>query len=106
MNNKDKKKIQNYYAKKNIDKLFNLLDSRFYKDFDSKYIDEIKKFSTSFNIRLTREQKLKFCRKCNTYLSSKENTKKIRINPKLSAIEHICQNCGNIRRFKFNKNNL
>jgi RNase P subunit RPR2 len=102
MNNKDRKKLQNKYAKNNLNKFFTLIETRFYPKMDSNYINEIKKISTSFNIRLTREQKLKFCKKCNTYLNI--NTKIIRINPKTCSIEHICKNCGHIKRFKFSKN--
>ena len=99
MNNKERKKIQLQYAQKNIDFFFNLLDSRFKPEFDSTYIKEIKKISQGFNIRLTRDEKLKFCKKCNSYLDV--NSREIRLNSTLGAKEFICKNCGDTRRFKY-----
>jgi len=99
MNNKEKKKIQKEYAKKNIEYFFSLLKRRFEPEFDKKYILEILKFSQTFNIRLIREEKLQFCPKCFSYLNSKNKT--IRINKKNLAVEHTCTNCKHIRRFRY-----
>lgn len=99
MKNKDKKLLQTNLAKENIEHFFNLLKTRFYPDFDSKYIKEIQNLSTSFNIRLSREQKLKFCKKCLTYLDV--NSREIRFNPTFKTKEYICKNCGAVRRFKY-----
>ncbi len=99
MNNKDRKKLQKEYAKENINFFFNLLKSRKTSQFDKEYIKEIKRFSESFNIRLNREEKLQFCKKCNSFWSS-EN-KQIRLSAQNNCIEHICKKCGFIRRFKY-----
>lgn len=99
MNNKEKKKIHKQYAQANLNYFFSLLDRRFRPEFDKKYIKEIQNISKSFNIRLLREQKLKFCKKCLSYWDI--NTKMIRLNPKLKCIEHICKNCSFIRRFRY-----
>lgn len=99
MNNKEKKQIQKQYAQTNLDYFFSLLDTRFRPQFDKNYIKEIQKFSKSFNIRLSREQKLKFCKKCLTYWDT--NTKQIRLNSKLGCIEHICKTCAFTRRFRY-----
>ena len=101
MNNKDRKKLQLELAKTNLDKFFKLLETRYCPEMDSNYIKEIKRISEGFNIRLNREQKLKFCKKCSSNLDI--TSKKIRINPKNCAVEHICNNCGDIRRYKFEK---
>lgn len=99
MKNKDKKLLQTKFAKENIEHFFNLLETRFNPEFDSKYIKEIQTLSQSFNIRLTREQKLKFCKKCLTYLDI--NSREIRFNSIFKTKEHICKNCSNVRRFKY-----
>jgi RNase P subunit RPR2 len=99
MKHKNKKELQIQYAKLNINNFFNLLDKRFYPDYDKIYIKEIQKLSQGFNIRLTREQKLKFCKKCNTYMDS--NTKEIRFNPKTKTKDHICKICQNTKKFRY-----
>ena len=99
MNNRERKKLMKNYARKNIDFFFTLLERRFEPRCDSYYIKEILRFSTAFNIRLKREEKLKFCKKCYTYWNN-ENVK-IRFNKKLKTKEYICKNCGYTRRFKY-----
>lgn len=99
MKTKERKKVQLNFAEQNIEIFFNLLDKRFKPKFDKHYIREIKKISQSFNIRLKREEKLKFCRKCETYWNSE--TREIRFNSKTHTKEYVCKNCGFIRRFKY-----
>lgn len=99
MKTKDRKLIQKQYANENLQFFFSLLETRFRPSFDNLYIKEIQIFSKSFNIRLTREQKLKFCKNCNIFWDT--NSKEIRLNSKLGCMEHICKNCGFIRRFKY-----
>ena len=97
MKSKEKKQIQLEYAKKNIDFYFELLHSRFKPDFDKHYIKEIKTISSSFNLRLTREQKLNFCKNCNIYWNSQ--TRIIRLNSNKKTKEYICKNCNFKRSF-------
>lgn len=99
MKNKEKKKLQLELAKENIDFFFKLLEKRFNPDFDKQYIKEIKRLSQGFNIRLTREQKLKFCKKCEIFWNTK--TRDIRLNKNNKCKEYICKECGTIRRFQY-----
>ncbi len=99
MNNKLRKQIQKEYAQKNLNFFFNLIETRFRPDYDKFYVQEIKRFSEGFNIRLTREQKLKFCKKCNCFWDVE--TREIRMNSDLGCKEYICKNCGFVRRFKY-----
>lgn len=99
MKAKERKNLQLNFARENISHFFNLLEIRFNPQFDSIYIREIKRLSQGFNIRLTREEKLKFCKNCNIYWNNK--TKQIRLNSLNSCIEHICKNCNFVRRFKY-----
>ena len=99
MKNKAKKNKQIECAKYNLNYFFKLLDERFYPKYDKFYIKEIKSISQSFNIRLTREQKLKFCKRCNTYQDI--DTRDVRINPKTKTINYICKICNYARRFRY-----
>lgn len=99
MNNKERKILQKELAQTNIEHYFKLLETRFEPSYDKFYIKEIIKLSQGFIIRLTREQKLKFCKKCFTYMNI--NTQQIRLNPRLGAKEYICKNCSHIKRFKY-----
>lgn len=97
MKNKEKKKYVKSLAEENLNYFFSLLEKRFFPEYDKFYIKEIKRISQSFNIRLKREEKLKFCKKCETYLDSK--TLEIRINS--GSKDYICKNCGSVRKFRF-----
>lgn len=99
MKNKDRKKIQLLYAKENISHYFNLLEQRFCPKYDSLYVKEIQILSQGFNIRLDRDQKLKFCKKCRCFWNIE--SREIRFNPRLCTKEYICRNCGFVRRFRY-----
>ena len=99
MNNKERKKFQKELAQKNINFYFSLLEERFRPEFDADYIKEIKRLSEGFNIRLDREEKLRFCKKCMSYMTAE--TREIRLNSKNRTKEIICKKCGEVRRFKY-----
>lgn len=99
MKNKQRKKIKNFYVKKNIEKYFELLQKRFEPSFDEKYIKEIINLCSSFNIRLKKEDKIKFCKKCNTYFNIQ--TREIRFNNLTKTKDYICKNCGFTRKFPY-----
>jgi len=99
MKNKERKKLQTDYGKKNIQFFLNLLKNRFNPEFDKSYIREIKRLSQGFNLRLTREEKLLFCNKCSIFWDV--NTREIRMNSKDRCKEYICKNCGFVRRFAY-----
>lgn len=101
MKNQNKKNLQKEYANKAIQKYFSFLDVKFYPPYNEVYIKEILKISKSFNIRLKKEEKLKFCKKCFSYLNF--DNKKIRVNKNTKCVEHICKNCGNIKRIRYKK---
>ena len=92
----DKKKL----AEENINLFFGFVEKNFNKDYEKFYIKNIKEISKRFNMRLTREQKLKFCKKCNTFLTVK--TREIRANKFTKTIDYVCKNCGYQRRFRYN----
>ncbi|NPA38205.1 MAG: ribonuclease P [Candidatus Nanohaloarchaeota archaeon] len=65
-----------------------------------RYISIARKIAEKFNIRLEREKKLKFCRKCNTYFVAGK-TALYRTNPKTKALEVRCLKCGYVRRYRY-----
>ncbi len=96
MKTKERKSLQKNLARENIGYFFSLLekgDSEYKKD----YVLEIKKLSEAFNIRLSRDEKLKFCKKCLVPWNVK--TREIRLIGGFK--EYICRECGFSRRFKF-----
>ena len=95
----ERKKFQRHFAKENINHYFKLLEDEFKPEFNIDYIRDIKRLSEGFNIRLKREDKLKFCKKCNIYWNV--NTREIRLNPTLKCKEYICKNCSYVKRFKY-----
>lgn len=95
----NKKKIQREYAKKSISKYFNLIAEEQFSPYHKKYIKEIQKISQTFNIRLNKEEKLQYCKKC--HIPWNKATKQIRLNPLNSCIEYICLNCNFTRRYKY-----
>lgn len=99
MKKKSKKSKQKDFVKKNVDHYIELLKTRFMPEYDTKYVKELKKICSAFNYRLTREEKLLFCKKCNCYWN--KDTRIIRVNSDTKATEYICKNCGHIRRFRY-----
>ena len=96
---KNRKKKQMQFVEDNIQHFFSLLNKRFYPEYDHLYVREILRLSEGFNRRLTREEKLQFCKKCHCYWNSE--TREIRLNSTLKCKEYICKNCGAVRRFSY-----
>lgn len=94
---KNKKNKQSEFAKENLEFYFYLLDTGFNRNFDKYYVREILRFSQAFNIRLDREEKLKFCKNCHIYWDV--NSRIIRLS-KNGFKEYICLNCAYKRKFK------
>lgn len=99
MKAKHKKELQLNYAKKNISFFLNQITTHPQSPYTKQYILEVQKLSTAFTIRLTREQKLLFCKKCLTPWNSK--TRKIRLNKKNSTKKYICLNCGYLKNIPY-----
>ena len=99
MKNKDIKKIQQNYVKNNIEFFIELLEKRFNPNFDKFYVKEINRLSEGFNIRLRREQKLKFCKQCDCFWDV--NSVRIRLNSKKRTKEYTCKKCDFIKRFVY-----
>lgn len=99
MKNKQKKQIQHHYAKKNIEYYLDLIKKNKFPKYSKLYIREILRFTTGFNIRLKREEKINFCKKCLTPWNS--STRTIRFNKQTKTKNIICKNCGFTKRFPY-----
>lgn len=100
MNKKHKKKLQKEYANTAVLDYFSHLNKTNLEDISKLYVKEIIKFQTSFNLKLSKEQKLSFCKKCYSYHPTFK-TLQIRLNSKLKCIEYICTSCKSVKRFKY-----
>jgi ribonuclease P protein subunit RPR2 len=68
----------------------------------TRYLFLARKLAMKYNLRLSREQRRKFCHKCYTWLQPGKNLE-VRINSKLKAVEYICKSCGHINRYPYIK---
>jgi len=86
-------------AKERIEILFNLAEKELEKNPERgrRYVEIARKIGTRCNVRLTTEQKSKFCKKCNQLLIPKR-TSRIKIDPNKKFIEIKCMNCGSVNR--------
>lgn len=91
----DKAKI----AMDRIDILFNLAEKEFEKqpERSRRYVELARKIGMKCNLRLTVEQKRKFCKNCNQLLIPKESCE-IKIDRSKKLMERKCLNCGSIYR--------
>lgn len=96
------KKLANQAFNDFLQILYSLNDNS--EELEQIYVKELLKIQTSFNIKINRDTKLLFCKKCYTFHpihnKTKNRTQIIRINPKTKTKDYICKNCGNKKRFK------
>jgi len=86
-------------AKERIDILFSLAEKELKKNPERgrRYVELARKIGMRCNVRLTKEQKGRFCKKCNQLLTTKK-TAKIKVDPQKKFMEIKCLNCGNVCR--------
>ncbi|MEM5793193.1 MAG: ribonuclease P [Candidatus Aenigmatarchaeota archaeon] len=85
-------------AKERIEILFNLAKENIknHPERSRRYIQLARKIGMRYNIRLSKEKKVLFCKKCNSLLAEgnyEELEKKI---PKIKLIK--CLNCGEVKK--------
>ena len=88
-------------AKERINKLFDLARVEALKENwerSRRYIQLARKIAMKFNISL-KNYKRKFCKKCNTYFTSK--TVRIRYQKKDKRVTYTCLVCGNVQRYPY-----
>ena len=68
----------------------------------NRYIFLARKMAMAYNVRLTKEQKRKFCHHCYHYFKPGKNVE-VRTNPKTKAVEYKCLDCKKITRYPYIK---
>jgi len=87
-----------------IERLFELAKENLNKNPERSrdYIKLARKIGMKYNLRLKKEQKRSFCKKCNQLLIQGKTSKvETYSKKKLKIIK--CLNCGNIYRYPYNK---
>ncbi len=90
---------QQKIAKERIEILLNLAEKEFKKHFErsKRYVELARKLGLRYNVRLTKDQKNKFCKKCFTLLKP-GMTSKVRLDEKTKTIAIKCEKCNTIYR--------
>ncbi len=65
-----------------------------------RYIELARKIAMRYNVRLPKETKLSFCKKCNTILVPGK-TSQVRLESKTGSRVIKCKNCNNVYRLKY-----
>jgi len=96
---KNKPKGQINIAEERIERLLNLAEVEFenHPERSKKYVELARKIGKRYNVRFTKEQKRRFCKKCNQLLIPNK-TSKVEIDSIKKLIIIKCMNCGNIYR--------
>lgn len=100
--NHQKKTEHQKVAEIRIAELFKQANLMFEEDapLANRYAQLALKISLKYKVPFNREQKLSYCKKCNSFLKAGKTSK---IRAVQGAIILHCLNCQNIRRFKYKK---
>jgi len=95
---------QKKIAKERIRKLFNLARENLdvHPERSRRYVELARKIGLRYNVRLTKEQKMSFCKKCNQILIPGK-TSTIRLDQEKKVLTVKCLNCNNIYRYPYKK---
>lgn len=91
-------------AEERIEILFNLAEKnlKVHPERSRRYVQLARKISLRYNVRLPKEMKRKFCRKCSSLLIPSV-TSKVRIDSKTKSITIKCLNCEKTYRYPYKK---
>jgi len=86
-------------AKERIDILLDLAKKEFKKNPKraARYVELARKISLRYNVRMKKEQKRKFCKKCNSLLLPGA-TASVRLDSRKKLLVLKCRNCGSAYR--------
>jgi len=102
MRNSQKPDWQTKIAKERIEILFSLAEKEFKKhpERSRRYVELARKIGLRYNVRLLKDDKRKFCKKCNTLLKPGISSK-VRLDKSTKTINVHCLNCEKIYRFPY-----
>jgi len=91
-------------ARERIEKLFSLAkeDFKTKPERSKKYVELARKIGKRYNVRLTKEQKRRFCKGCNQLLIPSK-TSEVRLDSEKKLIIIKCTNCGNIYKYPYGR---
>jgi ribonuclease P protein subunit RPR2 len=104
MRERTKKPVfQSKIAKERIEILLDLAKKEFknHPERSKKYIELARKIGKRYNVRLTKEQKRSFCKKCNQLLIPNETSETI-IDSRKKVVNIKCMNCSYIYKYPYN----
>ena len=104
MRRKGKPEWQKKIAKERIKILFKKAEEVFNENpkIADRYIELARKIGMRYNVRIPRELKRKFCRKCYKYLRPNINCK-VRTRKDKQSVVIKCLECGYIMRYPYKK---
>ena len=102
MRKSQKPEWQTKIAKERIEILFSLAEKEFkeHPDRSKRYIELARKIGLRYNVRLSKDDKRKFCKICNTLLKPGISSK-VRLDKSTKTINVKCLNCEKISRFPY-----
>ena len=105
MRKPDRKQIwQKRIGSERVRILFELASQEFknHPERSNRYVQLARKIAMRYNIRMPRELKRKFCKKCYKYLMPAVNCR-IRASAKQRSVIVKCLECGNVMRYPYKK---
>ncbi len=95
---------QKALAKERIKRLFEMADKSFRKDPDRshRYVQLARKIGMRYNVRIPREMRTMFCKKCYKYLKANINSR-VRTRSTQGAVVVTCLECGHVMRYPYGK---
>ncbi len=99
-----KPKWQKDIAKERIKILFDLAEKEFkeHPERSHRYVELARKIGMRYNVRIPRELKRKFCKKCHHYLVPGVNLR-VRTRVSQQAVIMKCLDCGHVMRYPYRK---
>lgn len=99
-NSKKQKEARQNIARERIAELFHQAEENFEKkpELSNRYMKMAKKLSLKLKVPFSKEQKLRFCKKCSSFLVPGNNC---RIRANKGRIIVLCTNCKNIMRYSY-----
>jgi ribonuclease P protein subunit RPR2 len=95
---------QRRIARERIEILFKLAEQEFpeHKDRSNRYVELARKIGMKYKVRIPRELKRKFCRKCYAYIKPGVNCK-VTIDSQKKYVEYKCEECGHVKRYIYSQ---
>jgi ribonuclease P protein subunit RPR2 len=97
--NKEKKESQQKVAKTRIEGLFKQAEFAFNRDnkLSDRYMQLAMKISLKYKVPFSKQQKIQYCKKCDSYLRPAVNAR-VRVSKGSTIV--LCENCKTIMRFQ------